>query len=201
MRQADLEPGQRQRRQHADDQRIAQHALDQAPGVGLDARTVERQHDHRQHVVGEDHHPGQHATQRQAVVAVQAGGQRQANDPAVAAKGALGEHPAFGIWHPPHRPAPGEQEAAQGRQHEIAEQRRLQGRGEIGAKDAEKQQGRQGGLEHQGRGGVDEGFVDPAKALEQHAHEQHGEHRRGDAEGGVEQGEHGDIRTTRGAPS
>ncbi|WP_417331206.1 hypothetical protein [Halomonas cupida] len=49
--------------------------------------------------------------------------------------------------------------------------------------NTQEQQCWHGGLEHQARGGVDEGLVDPAEALEQSAEEDHGKHRQAHFEG------------------
>ncbi|MCY1421884.1 hypothetical protein D3C76_868980 [compost metagenome] len=54
----------------------------------------------------------------------------------------------------------------------------------------QKQQRRHAHVEHQRRRGVDEAVVDGLDALEQHAHEQHGEHRRRDVQRLDKKGEH-----------
>ena len=194
VRQADLPIGQRRGHDHTDDQRVADHAFADAPGIGLDHRAVDRQHDGRQGVVEQDHQRRENRPQGNPVIAIHARRQRQADHTVVAAKRALGIDATVLTRTPPDRPAPGHGKAHQGGNGEIDQQVRLQCRMEIGMQDAEEQQRRHGDVEHQGRGDVNEVVVDPVNALEQCPQKQHGKHRRGDVQGFEENCQHaGDL--------
>ena len=162
---ADLEVRERRGDDHADNQRVGHYAFEDAPRVRLDHRAIHRQHDGRQRVVKEDHQRGEDRAQRDAVVAVHAGCQCQADDPVVATKRALGVDASVFALATKDRPAPGHGKAHQGGDAKVDQQPRFERRVQVGMQNAKEQQRRHGNVEHQGRCGVDKVVIDPVDAL------------------------------------
>ncbi|MNH10945.1 hypothetical protein D3C79_704360 [compost metagenome] len=124
------------------------------------------------------------------MIAIHAGGQRQADHPVVAAKRALGIDPAVWPRAAPDRDPPGQSEADQGGDGKVQQQPRLHCRCQVSVVDTQEQQRRHTNVEHQCRSGMNETVVDRIDAFKQHAHEQHGKDWRRDVQGLKKKGEH-----------
>ncbi len=139
-------------------------------------RLIGHQHDHRENVVGDDHQAKQNPACGKAEVPIEIGGKRQADDAAVTPKGALHVNATIFPNHTPAGPEPGDGETRQGRA-QVEDQKAWIERGiQISPDDAQKYQGRQGSLEHQCRGGIYKGIVDPANPAKSQANKDHGKH-------------------------